>query len=325
MSWMSAIGNWAKSPAGQATIGAGANAAAGYATSKADRALSREELAQRAAALAMQDRLQRDQALTGAAPLGWSQNYQQGNQVKQMLMDKLTGGQAQSGFVPSDPNMAARLANRPGMQIPAEWQNVHPFGVGQTMDSIAQRQQVIDRASGGVAPSLNFSNYGIDPAMAARLQAQTGAYNNNIQNEQQNLMSAIGMANTPEAQAARAAALSGKGTGNEHHYTKQALSFADPAVGYALLKRLFGKDKKKGNQTPVGTGGGGTDGTGPGGGGREAFGNGLGQPTAPGISPGQAEAAQAELYRQYNASREGNETFEQWLLRTHHDPSATER
>ncbi len=328
MSWYGSVGRWATSPSGQATIGAAGNAASNYANNRADRAMTKEEMAQHAAELAMQDRFSRDQTMTGAAPTGWSQNYQQGNMIKQMLLGKLTGGQAQSGFVPSNPELAQRLSNRPGMQVPAEWNNVNPFGVGQTMDSIAQRQQVLDRASGGVTPSLNFSNYGIDPQLAARLQAQTGAYNKDVTGERANLLSAIGMADpmtgTPDTMQARNSALlatqNNNGGGGEHHYTKTALGFADPMVAWGLLKNLFKKGKDKNTPTtPTAPGGGGENGGVDrsgivGYGGNDLFRSGVGDPTAP---PGRDDQVMASLQARYRSERHGGETFEQWFARTH--------
>ena len=140
-------------------------------------AMMQQQMAQSGAGQLMNDSLTRDMGLEQAAPLGWSQGYQQQQLLRNMLMQKLQGGPS---IQPTNPDVLARL-EQSGWKpfkptIPEDWQNVNPFGAGQTMEALANRQGVLDKLSGGRAPALDFAQLGLNPEMAQRLNQTTGNY-----------------------------------------------------------------------------------------------------------------------------------------------------
>lgn len=125
----------------------------------------------------MGDQLNRDQLVGQAAPLGWAQNYQQQQLAKNFGLQQLMNGPT---MTPTNPHIQ-QLLDQSGYKpfqptIPDEWKNVNPFGVGQTMEALGNRQNVISQLGGGNAPQLDFSQFGIDPAMVQRLQGSTGQF-----------------------------------------------------------------------------------------------------------------------------------------------------
>lgn len=99
----------------------------------------------------------------------------------------------------SDPRLQEKYAAvRPEpLTIPDEWQQMNPFGVDQTMNSIAQRQGVLDLLSQGRGPGFNFGNTGYDPQKAQALQQSTDAYRQyaNTPAARNPLMGAVDMPN----------------------------------------------------------------------------------------------------------------------------------
>ncbi len=130
----------------------------------------------------MGDQLTRDQAVNAASPLGWAQNYQQQQLAKNIGFQQLMGG---STIRPTDPKVQA-LLDQSGYKpftptMPDDWKNVNPFGAGQTMDALALRQNDITQLGGGRAPQVDFSQMGLDPATVARLQQNTGQFQQQAQ------------------------------------------------------------------------------------------------------------------------------------------------
>lgn len=155
--------------------------------------MSKEQLAAQQAMMQQQmgvdDRWRRDQAMVNAAPTGWGQNYQQETLMKNLMLQRLMEG---GGFTHPNAAVAAKLQKPSPLVIPDEWKSTNPFGVDQTMQSIAQRQGVLDMLSQGQGPGFNFGATGYDPAKAAQLDSQTKAFRN-FQSANNPLQSAVNM------------------------------------------------------------------------------------------------------------------------------------
>lgn len=140
-------------------------------------AIMQQQLGLQGAQGLMNDSLTRDLSLEQAAPLGWSQGYEQQQLLRNMLLQKLMNGPS---VQPTNPEVMERL-KASGWQpfkptIPEEWTNVNPFGVDQTMGALANRQGILDKLSGGRAPGLDFAHMGLPEEMANRYGQQTSDY-----------------------------------------------------------------------------------------------------------------------------------------------------
>ncbi len=179
----SIMGTGAGGGMGSTAMNMGGAALQAYGQYKA----SKEQAKMDAAMAQMQDSLSRDQSLAVAAPTGWAQNYQQGTLLKQLMMQKLMGP---SNFTPSNPDLASRLGNIQRPSMPADWQQVDPFSVQQTMASLANRQGVLDKLSNGAGPAIQFSQFG---QPNPQLQQQTDQYRGFVNQDRQRLLEAIGL------------------------------------------------------------------------------------------------------------------------------------
>jgi hypothetical protein len=185
-SLLSGLGKYAQSNAGSSLIGTGLNALGKYADQKRQDELTQQQqqfaayqlqqqLANQRQGQIVSDQANRSANLATQSPVGWDQNYEQQNMIKGMLLNKLMSGNSipvpqsvkdswsQSGYTPGA-----------GYQIPDSWKNSDLFGMSPTMQSIGNRQNVLQALAGGNAPSIDFNNYrGIDPSLAANLNTST--------------------------------------------------------------------------------------------------------------------------------------------------------
>lgn len=177
-----------------------------YGQARAQEKMSREQIAAEQAMqqqrLGVDDMWRRDQAMLGAAPTGWAQNYQQQTLMKDLMLQKLMNG---GGMTPTNEAVAAKLqATAPKqLQISPEWAGMNPFGVDQTMNSIQQRQGVLDMLSQGRGPQFDFMNSGyqnLNPERANQLQQQSRQYGQ-FAAQQNPLQSALSMPNQPTQQS----------------------------------------------------------------------------------------------------------------------------
>lgn len=212
--------------------------------------MNQQQLAQNAALMQqnfgqnmMDDKWNRDQAVVQASPLGWAQGYQQQQLGKNIALQKLLSG---SGLTPTGDGVKAIL-DKQGYQsfkptIPEEWQSVNPFGVGQTMEALQNRQQGITQLGGGNAPQIDFSQFGIDPAMAQRLNSG----NQQFQQQQQGLtdantnrlQEAVNMSRNAAAQQAQQQQKSGGIMSKIGGVLKAAAPFASFIPGVGTLAGL---------------------------------------------------------------------------------------
>lgn len=192
-SFMKNLLDFLKSPGGSSIIGAGLG---GLANVGQARALERtqdqnNQMSMQQALLG--DMFKRDSQLEGASPVGWAQNYEQQTLMKNLALQKLMQGGG--GLTPTNADVAAKLkglSTPVNYQIPDEWKNVNPFGVDQTMQSLAQRQGTLDVLSQGRGPALNFGAMGYDPTKAAALDQQ-GSDFRKFSSQQNPMMEAMRM------------------------------------------------------------------------------------------------------------------------------------
>lgn len=152
--------------------------------------LSEAQLAQQALLGILGQQQQANMGLVGAAPTGWAQQYQQQNLLQQMLLNNITG--QPSLLTPSNPQLASQLPQQAQFSIPEEWAALNPYGVDQTMASIANRQGVLNQLTGGQGPQINFSQFGLTPEQAQQYQQQVEAQRRNATHAQNTLYSALG-------------------------------------------------------------------------------------------------------------------------------------
>lgn len=152
--------------------------------------LSEAQLAQQALLGILGQQQQANMGLVGAAPTGWAQQYQQQNLLQQMLLNNITG--QPSLLTPSNPQLASQLPQQAQFSIPEEWAALNPYGVDQTMASIAGRQGVLDQLTGGQGPQINFSQFGLTPEQAQQYQQQVTGQRNAARMGQANLYGALG-------------------------------------------------------------------------------------------------------------------------------------
>lgn len=250
--WLDKLGQFAGSPGGSSLINAALGGIAGMGqNAREDRMLNESrafnnqqlmaQLGLRQQQSILDDTFNRDALLTQAAPTGWDQNYQQQTLLKNMMMQKLMAG---SSLTPTNEAVAAKLASLGGgfkPTIPEEWQSVNPFGVQQTMQSLAQRQGILDLLSGGRAPGLDFTQKGLQGDMGQRLNQQTGAYRQFAANDMQQRNAGGGQGFLPTGGGLTAGMNMGGPTGKQ-----SALgNLTSGALGGAQLGSMFG---------PIGTG-----------------------------------------------------------------------
>lgn len=165
-SWLSKLGTFANTPAGQAGIGAlGGLLAARDQNAQSDKQLASVEAmnAQRLQAdmLAQQqnDQRQRQAAVVDANPLGAMQNFA----ARQALMGGIAGMAGGPGFMPSDPAVAAAMPSGGGMRLPPEVvaSLQKAYGPEATAASIGQRQMDLTRLDPGMGDAGVLGSLGL--------------------------------------------------------------------------------------------------------------------------------------------------------------------
>jgi hypothetical protein len=172
-----AILDFLKSPGGSSLVGAGLKGIAGMGQARADERMFNQQAGMNMQQAVLGDLFNRDAMLAQQAPTGWGQNYQQQTLMKDLMLQKLMNGGG--GLTPTNSAVAAKLqgiSTPSKLTIPDEWKQVNPFGVDQTMQSLAQRQGVLDLLSGGRGPGMDFNAMGYDPTKAGVLNQQTNDY-----------------------------------------------------------------------------------------------------------------------------------------------------
>lgn len=163
--WLSKLGTFANSPAGQAGIGAvGGLLAARDQNAQSDKQLASTEAmnSQRLQAdmLAQQqnDQRQRQMGVLDANPLGAMQNFA----AKQALMSGIAGMAGGSGFRPTDPGVAAAMPSG-GFSLPPEVvaQLQKGYGPEATAASIGQRQMDLTRLDPGMGDAGVLGSLGL--------------------------------------------------------------------------------------------------------------------------------------------------------------------
>jgi hypothetical protein len=157
-----------------------------------------------------------------------------------------------TNFMPSNPELASRFANRPVMQVSEEWLKMDPFGVGQTMSGIAQRQGGLDMLSQGRGPGIQFQQLGGNTPMMGQLQSQADKYRQFLSNDQERLMEAVGMSRNPAAQQSQGGGVKSRlGGAASGAMTGASIGSIIPGIGTGIgaaiggLFGLFGGGKKK--------------------------------------------------------------------------------
>lgn len=201
------FGEFLQSPGGSSIISAVLGGFGNMGAARSQERMNQQQLALQQAMLnqqrgqgMMDDTLARDKMLLDNSPLGWAQGYQQNTLLKNLMLQKLLN---QNNAAPLHPNadvqarLQAMMGQRKPLEIPAEWQQVNPFGVDQTMGALGLRQGGLNLMSQGRGPQLDFGSMGLTPDQLARFGGQQSSYQQQViadaARRQQQVMDAMNM------------------------------------------------------------------------------------------------------------------------------------